>query len=47
MLWYCLSSDKGVELKRVEGASRVTPMEAINIAESAIDNIHIPQNNES
>lgn len=32
---------KGVELKRVEGASRVTPMEAINIAESAIDNIHI------
>lgn len=33
---------KGVELSRVEGASRLTPMEAINIAESAIDNIHIP-----
>ena len=38
---------KGVELSRVEGASRVTPMEAINIAESAIDNLHIPQSYES
>lgn len=35
---------KGVELKPVEGQSRVTPMEAINIAESAINNIHVPTN---
>ena len=34
---------KGVELNKVQGASRVTPMEAINIAESAIDNMHIPE----
>jgi hypothetical protein len=34
---------KGVKLTHVEGQSRVSPMEAINIAESAIDNLHIPQ----
>lgn len=38
---------KGVDLNKVEGASRVSPMEAINIAESAIDNLHIPVSDEA
>lgn len=38
---------RGIELKHVQGGSRVTPMEAINVAEKAIDNLHIPESNEN
>lgn len=37
---------RGIELKQVQGGSRVTPMEAINVAEKAIDNLHIPSGHE-
>lgn len=38
---------RGIELQPVQAAPRVSPMEAINIAEKAIDNLHIPQANEN
>lgn len=33
---------RGIELKEVQSPSRVTPIEAIDIANKAIDNLHIP-----
>ena len=35
---------RGIELKSVEGASRVSPMEAIDVSNQFIDNLHIPEN---
>lgn len=34
---------RGIELSPVDGGSRVSPMEAINIANKAIDNLHISE----
>lgn len=34
---------RGIELNPVEGASRVSPMEAIDVSNKFIDNLHISQ----
>lgn len=35
---------RGIELNPVEGASRVSPMEAIEVSNKFIDNLHISEN---
>lgn len=35
---------RGIELSPVEGASRVSPMEAIDVSNKFIDNLQVPDN---